>query len=133
MHFVFRLLLNAAALGVATWLVPGITVGTDEPVRTVVTIIAVALVFGVVNAVVKPVFRFVTAPLVWLSLGLFLLVINGLLLMLTSWLSGLLGLGWHVDGFWNAVLGAIIVSIVSFLLDVFLPGARNREQQRAGR
>lgn len=129
MRFVFRLLLNAVALGLATWLVPGITVGTHEPVRTVVTIVAVALVFGVVNAVVKPVFRFVTAPLVWLSLGLFLLVINGLLLMLTSWLSGILGLGWHVDGFWNAVLGALIVSVASFLLDVFLPGSKDRERR----
>ena len=129
MRFIFRLLLNAVALGVATWLVPGITVGTHEPVRTVVTIVFVALVFGVVNAVVKPVFKFVTAPLVWLSLGLFLLVINGLLLMLTSWLSGLLGLGWHVEGFWTAVLGALIVSVVSFLLDVFLPGSRDRERR----
>jgi len=128
-RFIFRLLLNAVALGVATWLVPGITVGTHEPVRTVVTIVFVALVFGVVNAVVKPVFKFVTAPLVWLSLGLFLLVINGLLLMLTSWLSGLLGLGWHVEGFWTAVLGALIVSVVSFLLDVFLPGSRDRERR----
>jgi putative membrane protein len=81
----------------------------------------VALIFGVINAIVKPLFRIVTIPIILLTLGIFLLVINALLLMLTSWLSGVFGLGWHVDGFWTALWGSIIISIVSFILNAFLP------------
>ena len=81
----------------------------------------VALIFGVLNAIIKPLFALFTAPLILLTLGLFLIVINACMLLLTSWLAGLFNLGWQVDGFWTAVLGAIIISIVSFLLNVFLP------------
>ena len=66
-------------------------------------------------------FALFTAPLILLTLGLFLIVINACMLLLTSWLAGLFDLGWEVDGFWTAVLGAIIISIVSFILNVFLP------------
>ena len=75
----------------------------------------------VLNAIIKPIFALVTIPLILLTLGLFLIVINACMLLLTSWLAGLFDLGWHVDGFWTAVLGAIIISIVSFVLNVFLP------------
>ncbi|MFW6597887.1 phage holin family protein [Propionibacteriaceae bacterium Y2011] len=121
MTFVLRLVLNAIALGVATWLVPGIILDTTDPVRAVVVLGFVAVIFGLVNAIVKPVFRFFTNPFVWLTLGLFLLVINALMLWLTSWLSERLQLGWRVDGFWWAMLGALIVSVVSFVLNLFLP------------
>ncbi|MVA74760.1 phage holin family protein [Auraticoccus sp. F435] len=123
-----RLLANAAALGVATLLLPGIRLGEGDLLRTVLVLLAVALVFGVVNAVVKPVFTAVTLPVVILSLGIFLLVINALMLMLTSWVSGLLDLGWHVDGFWNALFGALIISVVSFVLNAFLPDRRRRRR-----
>lgn len=121
MRFLARLLLNAVALALATWLVPGISLAVDDQVRASVVIVVVALVFGLVNAVVKPVFRFFTNPIVWLTLGLFLLVINTLMLWLTSWVSGLLELGWHVDGFWSAFVGALIVSVVSVLLGFIVP------------
>jgi putative membrane protein len=129
MRFLLRLLVNAAALAVATWLISGITLtGTDTTDR-VISLLIVALIFGVINAIIKPIFKLVTLPLVLLTLGLFLIVINALLLMLTSWLSGEFGLGWTVDGFWPAVWGSVIISIVSFLLNAFVPD-KNENRQR---
>lgn len=122
-----RFLVNAAALAVATLLLPGITLGSGSTTSKIITLLIVAVIFGVLNAAIKPIFKFVTAPLIFLTLGLFLLVINGLLLMLTSWISGLLGQAWHVSGFWTAVLGSIIVSIVSFVLTAIVG---NREHDR---
>ena len=98
--------------------------------RKVITLLVVALIFGIVNAIVKPIFTLVTACVVLLTLGLFLLVINALMLLLTSWLSDQFNLGWHVDGFWTAVLGSIIISIVSFILNAFIP---DKDQQPRGR
>jgi putative membrane protein len=117
---ILRLLANAAALAVATWLLPGISLTADSLADKVVALLIIALIFGVLNAVVKPIFTLVTSPIVLLSLGLFLLVINALMLLLTSWIAGLVGLGWQVSNFWWAVLGALIVSIVSFILNAFL-------------
>ena len=94
--------------------------------RNIVPFGIIALIFGVINAIVKPIFRLVTLPSVLLTLGLFLIVINALLLLLTSWLAGLFGLSWHVEGFWTAVLGSIIISIVSFVLNAFLPDPDDR-------
>ena len=109
MRFLLRLLINAAALWVAVRLVHGITYSSNDWVPFLV----VALIFGVVNAFIRPVVKL-------LSLGLFALVVNGLMLWLTSALSGALGLHFHVDGCWTAILGAIVVSIVSALLSMFL-------------
>ncbi|MFT3835183.1 MAG: phage holin family protein [Micropruina sp.] len=112
-----RFLFSAAALAFATWVLPGISMTASEPSTAFLGILAVAIIFGVVNALVKPLFAFASAPLLLLTLGLFLLVINALMLWLTSWLAGQLNLGWHVDGFWSAFWGAMIVSIVSFILN----------------
>ena len=111
MRFVIRLLVNAAALWVATQLVSGVVFNGDW-----LTLLAVALVFGVVNAVVRPVTKLVTFPFIILTLGLFLLVINGLMLMLTSAVSGWLGLGFHVRGFGAAFWGALVVSLVNWVV-----------------
>lgn len=126
---ILRLLANAAALAVATWLLPGISLTADSLTDQVIALLIIALIFGVLNAVVKPIFTLVTSPIVLLSLGLFLLVINALMLLLTSWIAGLVGLGWEVSNFWWAVLGALIVSIVSFILNAFLKdkGEQRRE------
>jgi putative membrane protein len=100
-------------LWVATRIVPGVTyTGGWMP------ILGVALVFGVVNAFIRPLAKILTFPIVIVTLGLFLLVINGFMLWLTSALSDALNLGFHVQGFWAAFLGAIVVSIVSGLLSV---------------
>ncbi len=114
-----RFLASAAALAVATWLLPGITLADGDDWNRAMTMLIVAAIFGVVNSVIKPLFKFVTAPLIFLSLGLFLLVINALLLQLVSWAAGEFGLGWHVDDWASAFWGALIVSIVSFVLNAF--------------
>jgi putative membrane protein len=124
MRLILRLLANAAALAVATFLLSGISLTAPTTRGKVVTLLVVALIFGLVNAVVKPVFTLVTVPVVLLSLGLFLVVINALMLLLTSWVSARVELGWSVDGFGTAVVGALIVSVVSFLLNAFVPDRR---------
>ena len=111
MPFLLRLLVNAAALWAAIRLVPGIAFGGDE-----VTLLLVALVFGVVNAVIRPVLLILSLPFLILTLGLFTFVVNALMLWLTSVLSGAFGLGFHVSGFWPAFLGALVVTIVSAVL-----------------
>ena len=114
---VMRFLFSAAALAFATWVVPGIRMDSSELQDNPIVIMVVAAIFGVVNAIVKPLFTFASAPLLLLTLGLFLLVINALLLWFTAWLAEQLHIGWHVDGFWSAFWGAMIVSIVSFILN----------------
>jgi putative membrane protein len=111
------------AVAVATWLVPGISLtGTHR----VWTILLVALVLGLVNAFIRPLISALSCGLIVLTLGLFTLVINGLMLWLASWISEhWLGLGFRVNGFWSAFFGAIIVSIVSILLSS-LVGERRR-------
>lgn len=121
MRWILRLLANAAALAIATWILSGITLTGSSTTSQIVTLLVVALIFGVLNAIIKPIFALVTLPLLLLTLGLFLIVINACMLLLTSWLAGLFDLGWSVDGFWTALLGGIIISIVSFVLNVFLP------------
>ena len=109
-----RLLINAAALWVATKVVSGVTFeGSWLP------FLGVALVFGVVNTFIRPVLKILTFPIIILTLGIFALVVNGLMLMLTSSLSAALGLGFHVSGFWPAFWGALVVSIVSTLLSIW--------------
>lgn len=110
-----RLLINAAALWVATQLVPGVSFTGDW-----LPFFGVALVFGVVNTVIGPVAKFLTFPLIIVTLGIFALVVNGLMLWLTSSLSNALGWGFHVSGFWSAFWGALVVSIVSTLLSLFV-------------
>lgn len=115
MEFLLRLLLNAAALWVALRLVSGISYQGGW-----LGFLGVALVFGIVNAVVKPVLTFFSIPLILLTLGLFFLVVNAFALWITSAISGGLGLGFHVEGFWSAFLGAIVVSLVNVLLSWFV-------------
>ena len=118
MRFLIRLLINAAALWAAVMLVRGITFSGSW-----VSLLLVALVFGIVNAIVRPLLKLLTCPLVFLTLGLFILVINALMLWLTSAFSASLGLGFHVAGFASAFWGAVVVSIVSVVLSLFVPDA----------
>lgn len=122
MNLVIRLAVTALATAIAVWLVPGISL-TGE--NQVLTLIGVALVIGVVNAVVKPFTTALSFCLIVLTMGLFLLVINALMLMLASWLAGTLGLGFQVDGFWPALLGSLVISLVSALLGGGLGSGRN--------
>lgn len=121
MRFVLRLLINAAALWVSTKIVSGVTHTGDG-----LTLLAVALVFGILNALLRPVLALLSCPLLILTLGLFTFVINAIILLLTSALSSSLGIGFHVDGFWSAFLGALVVSLVSVLLSVFVRDVREQ-------
>ena len=114
-----RFLASAAALAVATWLLPGIVLADGDLGSRSITLLLVAAIFGLVNSLVKPLFKFVSAPLILITLGLFLLVINAALLLLVSWLAGELNLGWSVSDWGSAVWGGLIVSIVSFVLNAF--------------
>ena len=122
MLIVSRLLINAGALWAATRLVSGIVFDGDWRL-----LFAVALVFGVLNVSVRPILALLTLPLLIVTLGLFTFVLNALMLWLTSAISNALGLGFHVEGFGAAFLGAFVVTVVSFLLSLFVAsGARGR-------
>ncbi|MFE5481498.1 phage holin family protein [Streptomyces sp. NPDC056527] len=121
MNFVVKTLANAGALGVAIWLLQDITLTGDSTGKKAWTLILVALVFGLVNFLVKPIVKLISLPLFFLTLGLITLVINALMLLITSWLADQLGLSFHVEGFWTAVLGGLIISVVSWALNVVLP------------
>ena len=125
MPFLVRLLVNAAALWVATQVVSGVTFDGG-----LLPMLGVALVFGVVNALLRPVAKILTFPIIIVTLGIFALVINGLMLWLTSSLSSALGLGFHVSGFWAAFWGAIVVSLVSLVLSMLI---RDRSASDGGR
>lgn len=115
MRILLRLLIGAAALWVATRIVPGISYTGDWRL-----LLLVALVFGALNAAVKPILMLLTLPLLIVTLGLFTLVLNALMLWLTGSVSEALGLGFHVDGFAAAFLGALVVSVVSLMLSAFV-------------
>ncbi|MDT9681871.1 phage holin family protein [Streptomyces sp. TRM76323] len=125
MNFVVKTLANAGALAVAIWLLQNITLTGESTGRKALTLVLVALVFGVVNILVKPLVKLLTLPLFILTLGLFTLVVNALMLLLTSWFAEKLDLGFHVEGFWTAVLGGLIISVVSWALNVVLPDGRH--------
>ncbi|QHC60105.1 phage holin family protein [Rathayibacter sp. VKM Ac-2760] len=130
-----RLLLGLATNAVALWLttlvVAGVRVDPYEegPAAAVLTYLLVAVIFGVVNSVVGGVVRVVAFPLYVLTLGLVSFLVNGLLLLLTAWISGLFGFGLVVDGFWWGVLGALVLAIVNWFIGLLLrPLARTRRE-----
>ncbi|HEY8338904.1 MAG TPA: phage holin family protein [Egibacteraceae bacterium] len=120
MRWLIRLLLNGVALWIAAAIVPGITLGGGDTGETVLTALLAGIVFGVVNAVIKPVVTVLALPLYVLTLGLLTFVVNALLLWFTAWLAGRLGLAFTVDGFVAALLGAIVVSLVSIGLNALV-------------
>ncbi|MFI8349237.1 phage holin family protein [Streptomyces sp. NPDC085596] len=120
-NLVVKTIANAGALAVAVWLLDKITLTGDSTGKKIGTLIVVALVFGLVNLLVKPVVKVLTFPLFILTLGLITLIVNALMLLLTSWVCDQLNLSFHVDGFWTAVLGGLIISIVSWALNLVLP------------
>jgi len=119
MFILLRLLINALALLVAAWLLPGIHLGAAGRHPTTndwITLLVVALIFGLVNAVIRPLVILLSLPLEILTLGLFTFVINALMLLLTSWIVQGMGFGFRIDGFLTALLGALVISVVSFVL-----------------
>jgi putative membrane protein len=123
MKLLLRWLITALALGAAVALVPGIRVESD---RAWLTVAVMAVILGLVNAFVRPLLKLLSCPLILLTLGLFLLVINAVTLWLAAQLAAALGVSFYVDGFWPAFLGGLIISVVSFLLSMFLIDDRER-------
>lgn len=121
MRFLIWVVVNALALAASAWLLGGIEVTGDTTQDRIITLVLVALIFGVINAIVEPVVKLLSLPLIILTLGLFLIVINAAMLLLTGWISEQFGLGFSVDGFWTAVLGAIIITIATWILEAVLP------------
>jgi putative membrane protein len=120
-RLIVRLLAGAVALAVAAGLIEGISVGPGTDRERVLTLLAVAVIFGLVNAIVRPIVRLLTLPLFIITLGLFTFVVNALMLLLTAWIGDQFDLAFEVDGFWTALLGALVISVVSFLINLLLP------------
>ncbi len=122
MKLIIRWVITAMALVVAVWLIPGIRIESQNA-WIAVGLMAVSL--GFVNAIIRPVLMFLSCGFIILTMGLFMIVVNGLALWLASWISvNLFNVGFYVDGLWPAILGSIVVSIVSFLLSLLLPDNR---------
>lgn len=126
MRFIVRILASAAALAVAAALIGGITVGPGTTGERVLTLLGVAVIFGLINAIIRPIVKLLTLPLLVLTLGLFAFVVNALMLLLTSWICDQLDLPFKVDGFWAALLGALVISVVTFLINLVLPDQYER-------
>lgn len=122
--FLLKTIANAVALAVAVWLLADITVSGDSTGDRTITLLLVALIFGVVNVVVKPIAKVLSFPVLVLTLGLFALVINALMLLLTSWVADKVDVGFHVEGFGTALLGGLIISIVSWGMEMVLPDGK---------
>lgn len=119
-----RIIAKIVATALAVWvacLLPGIGLGDGGIGKRALTLIVVAVIIGIINAVIKPIIKTVGCLFYVLTLGLITFVVNGLLLLLAAWVAGQLHLGFHVDGFWWAVFGSIIISIVSYVVHLIIP------------
>ena len=128
MRFLIRTVVTAVALAVATWLLDGISVHGGSGLRDTLTLLAVAVIFGLINAVLKPIIKIFGCAFYILTLGLIALVVNALLLELTSWIADKLNLPFHVDGFWSAFWGAIIIGVISWGINLAIPDDLERRQ-----
>ena len=124
---VMRWLASAGAIAIVAWLLPGISAGVGT--RGAMTVLVTALALGLVNAIVKPALQLLSCPLVLLTLGLFLFVINAAMLLLAGWLTRALGFDFRVDGLANALIGSILISIVTWFLTLFV-GRKDRKENR---
>lgn len=127
MGFIIRTIVTAVALWVATLIVDGIMVEGSSTATNVLTLLAVAVIFGLVNAVIKPIVKIFGCVFYIVTLGLIALVVNALLFLLVDWLADLLALPFTVDGFWSAFWGAIVVGIVSWLINLVIPDRRGAQ------
>ena len=122
MGIIIRLVITAVSLWIATVVINGIELTTESVPRQIGTLLAVAVIFGIVNAVLRPIIKTIGCGLYVLTLGLIAIIVNGLLFLLTSWIAGQFDLPVHVDDFWpSAVLGALLVGIVSWVLNMLVP------------
>ena len=120
-QLIIRFVVNGIALWIAALVVDGVDIEASTTTGEVLTILAIAAVFAVVNIVVRPIVKILSLPLYVITLGLFTFVVNALMLLLTSWIADLLDVPFHVDGFWSALVGAVIVTLVGWGVRIALP------------
>jgi putative membrane protein len=120
-QLIIRFVVNGIALWIAALVVDGVDIEASTTTGEVLTILAIAAVFAVVNIVVRPIVKILSLPLYVITLGLFTFVVNALMLLLTSWIADLLDVPFHVDGFWSALLGGLVISFVSWMINLVLP------------
>lgn len=125
-RLLIRWIINAIALWAAIQIVPGLNYTAESGI----SLLLIALIFGLVNALVRPLLVLLTCPLIVVTMGLFLLVINAVMLSLTEWLSGIFDLGLVIDGFWPTLLGAVVISVVSGVINLLVKDDRETERQR---
>ena len=121
MQLIIRFVVNGIALWIAALIVDGVDIEASTTTKEVLTVLAIAAVFAVVNIVVRPIVKLLSLPLYVITLGLFTFVVNALMLLLTSWIADLLDVPFHVDGFWAALLGGLVISFVSWMINLVLP------------
>jgi putative membrane protein len=122
MSYLIRLAVSAVALWIATLLISGVQLTTDSTAKKVGTIVVVAAIFGLINMFLRPIIKAVGCGLYVLTLGLIAIIVNGLLFWLASWIAGGIDLPFHVQNFWpSAVLGALVVGVVSWFLNLVVP------------
>ena len=127
MRFLIRVLINGVAIWLTSLWLSGVEIVSDgTPLNTVIVVAVVAAVFTLVNAIVKPIVKVISLLFYILTLGLFFLVVNALMLMLTSWLTSFTDYGLTVDGFWTAVLAGLVISIISLVLSLVLPDGKRK-------
>ncbi|HEX2175603.1 MAG TPA: phage holin family protein [Nocardioidaceae bacterium] len=124
MKLLLTVVTAAAALAVAAWVFEGIAIGGATRNEQLVTLLVVAAIFGLVNAFVRPVVALLSAPFYILTLGLFFVVVNALMLLLTSWIADQVSVPFEVDGFWTALFGGIVISLASAAIGLLLPERR---------
>ncbi|MFD1212201.1 phage holin family protein [Arthrobacter sp. GCM10027362] len=132
--FIVRVIVNALALWAAGWLLPGIEIqptagagmaGGNNVGGVILAYLFIGLIFGLVNSIVRPVVALLALPITILTLGIFTIIINAAMLMLTAWISGYTPVHFEVDSFfWTAILGALIISVVSIVASIFTGGRR---------
>ena len=132
MRFLGHIIVTGLALWVTALILPGMHLGDDSAtaLTQVLTIAAIALILALINTIIKPILSFLTFPITCVTLGLFQLVINTLMLLLTSWVSGLLGLTLDFDTFWWALLAGVIIGILSAIVEAVTGLGNDREDRR---
>ncbi|HLS02187.1 MAG TPA: phage holin family protein [Beutenbergiaceae bacterium] len=129
MQFIFRVIANAVGIWLASELIGGLSLETDGTWQnTLIVVVVIAAVFTLVNMIIRPIIKFFTFPLYIITLGLFFLVVNALMLMLTSRLTGVFDYGLHIDGFGTAVLASVVISLISTSESALLPSERRRRR-----
>jgi len=127
MKIIIRWIITGVAIFLTAWFLPGFNI---EGTNGLIAIAVAAFILGLVNALIRPILVFFSCGCIVATLGLFMVVVNAITLYLTSLICQSLGIGFYIDGFWPAIWGSIIISVISFVLSVILVGDKERGKKR---